>query len=34
MAIDANEDEPGPLVLQGDHGAVDFRNIVLTPLIK
>ena len=34
MAIDANEDEPGALVLQGDHGAVDFRNIVLTPLIK
>jgi hypothetical protein len=34
MAIDANEDQPGALVLQGDHGAVDFRNIVLTPLIK
>jgi len=34
MAIDANEDQPGPLVLQGDHGQVDFRNIVLTPLSK
>jgi hypothetical protein len=34
VALDANEDQPGPLVLQGDHGAVDFRNIVLTPLIK
>ena len=34
VALDANEAEPGPLVLQGDHGAVDFRNIVLTPLIK
>jgi hypothetical protein len=34
IAIDSNEDEPGPICLQGDHGAVDFRNIVLTPLIK
>ncbi len=34
VALDANEADPGPLVLQGDHGAVDFRNIVLTPLVK
>ncbi|MBI3683950.1 MAG: DUF1080 domain-containing protein [Acidobacteria bacterium] len=34
MAIDANEAEPGPLVLQGDHGAVEFRKIVLTPLTR
>lgn len=34
IAIDSNEDDPGPLCLQGDHGAVDFRNIVLTPLVK
>ncbi len=31
-AIDSNEDSPGPLYLQGDHSAMKFRNIVLTPL--
>jgi hypothetical protein len=30
-AIDPYEDEPGPLMLQGDHGKVRFRNIVVTP---
>ena len=25
------EDEPGPIMLQGDHGKVRFRNIVVTP---
>jgi len=25
---------PGPLYLQGDHGKVEYRNIVLTPVIK
>lgn len=30
-ALDSNEGEPGPILLQGDHGAVSFRNIVLTP---
>jgi len=30
-AIDSNEGAPGPIYLQGDHGPVDFRNIVLTP---
>lgn len=25
---------PGPIYLQGDHGAVQYRNIVLTPIIK
>ena len=30
-AIDSNEGEPGPLYLQGDHGPVEYRNIVLTP---
>jgi hypothetical protein len=34
IAIDANEAEPGPIYLQGDHGNVDFRNIVVTPLVK
>jgi hypothetical protein len=30
-ALDSAEAEPGPLLLQGDHGPVDFRNIVITP---
>jgi hypothetical protein len=30
-ALDSNEAEPGPLMLQGDHGKVSFRNIVVTP---
>ena len=30
-AIDANEGAPGPILLQGDHTAVEFRNIRLTP---
>ena len=34
IAADANEGEPGPLILQGDHGPVEFRSIVLTPLTK
>lgn len=31
-ALDSNEGEPGPILLQGDHGPVDFRNIVITPV--
>jgi hypothetical protein len=34
IAVDPNEAEPGPIYLQGDHGPVEFRNIVVTPLIK
>jgi hypothetical protein len=30
-AIDSNEGMPGPLLLQGDHGPVEFRDITLTP---
>jgi hypothetical protein len=29
-AIDSKEGEPGPILLQGDHGPVEFRNIVIT----
>lgn len=32
-ALDCNESEPGPLLIQGDHGAVSYRNIVLTPAL-
>jgi hypothetical protein len=31
-AMDANEGEPGPILLQGDHGQVHYRQVVLTPL--
>ena len=34
MASDWREDQPGPITLQGDHGAVEFRKIVVTPLEK
>jgi hypothetical protein len=30
-ALDSNEGEPGPIMLQGDHGPIDYRNIVITP---
>jgi hypothetical protein len=30
-ALDPFEDRPGPLMLQGDHGKVRFRNVVVTP---
>ncbi len=34
MATDWREDKPGPITLQGDHGAVEFRKIVVTPLTQ
>jgi hypothetical protein len=30
-ALDSHEGNPGPLFLQGDHGPVEYRNIVITP---
>jgi hypothetical protein len=30
-ALDSKEGEPGPIYLQGDHGPVSYRNIVITP---
>ena len=30
-AMDSNESEPGPIMIQGDHGPVEYRNITLTP---
>lgn len=30
-AIDSKEGEPGPIFIQGDHGPIDYRNIVITP---
>lgn len=34
IALDANESEPGPVLLQGDHGQVEFRKVIVFPLIK
>jgi hypothetical protein len=30
-AIDSDEGAPGPLLLQGDHGPIEYRNITITP---
>ncbi len=34
IAMDPFEGRPGGIELQGDHGAVEYRNIVLVPLTK
>lgn len=31
-AINSKEGEPGPILLQGDHGPIEFRNIIITPV--
>jgi hypothetical protein len=31
-ALDSNENDPGPIMLQGDHGKIAFKNIVITPV--
>lgn len=31
-ALDSREGEAGPLLIQGDHGPVEYRNIVVTPV--
>jgi len=33
-ALTSDEFRPGPLYLQGDHSAVKYRNMVLTPIIN
>ena len=30
-AINSREAEPGPLLIQGDHGPIEYRNIIITP---
>jgi hypothetical protein len=30
-ALDSDEGAPGPVLLQGDHGPIDFRKVTLTP---
>jgi hypothetical protein len=31
-AFDSHEELPGPIYLQGDHGGIAYRNIILTPV--
>ena len=31
-ALDSNEDAPGPIMLQGNHGSVDFRHLLIRPI--
>jgi hypothetical protein len=33
-ALNSNEGEPGPLFIQGDHGPISFRSIVVTPALE
>jgi hypothetical protein len=33
-AMWSDESKPGPIYLQGDHGAVSYRNLVLRPVVK
>jgi hypothetical protein len=33
-AIQADVFTAGPIYLQGDHGKVSYRNLVLTPIVK
>ena len=30
-AINSDEGAPGPIMLQGDHGPIEYRNIIITP---
>lgn len=30
-ALDSNEDQPGPIYIQGDHGPVEIRKLLITP---
>ena len=33
-SLNSREGEPGPIMLQGDHGPVDFRKLVITPAVN
>ena len=33
-ALDSQEGQPGPIMLQGDHAPVEYRNIVITPVME
>jgi len=33
-ALDSDEGAPGPIMIQGDHGKVSFRKVVVTPILN
>jgi hypothetical protein len=33
-SLDSKEEEPGPIMIQGDHGPVEFRKFVITPSVN
>lgn len=33
-ALDSDEGRPGPILIQGDHGLVEFRKVTLTPALE
>lgn len=33
-ALDSREGEPGPFFIQGDHGPIEYRNIIVTPRVE
>ncbi|MCG6189873.1 3-keto-disaccharide hydrolase [Maribellus maritimus] len=33
-SLDSKEGEPGPIMIQGDHGPVEFRKFVITPAVN
>lgn len=33
-ALWADESRPGPILLQGDHGPIDYRKIILRPMVR
>lgn len=33
-ALDSDEGKPGPIMLQGDHGRVEFRKLTITPALN
>ena len=33
-SLDSNEGAPGPIMIQGDHGPVEFRKFVITPAVN
>ncbi len=33
-SLDSREGEPGPIMIQGDHGPIEFRKFVITPAVN
>ena len=33
-SLNSNEGTPGPIMIQGDHGSVEFRKFVITPAVN